>query len=164
MTRGTPRRHDGHVGRTHAGARARTRVPQTGTDARDAPRHGVLRRASSKRTHRANTGRRGIMPNGQIAGCDAVVERTAAHDAVAVRATPDAAALPPTAAITVDGVAGVQPAIVAGRPLWRLRWTRGRRRRFRSHRTQEHRAHVVASRQTGTCSGFFTTEHSYCFI
>lgn len=135
-----------------------------------APSH-TLTHAHSHTPHK-HAARRGIMPNGQIAGCDAVVERTAVAAFTANRHRRRGGI---TLYITVSGggVCGTSPpARVAGHfpggvsiVRWRRRQHEQRQRqwkrwwpwtvvqlRWRSRNyAQEHRTHAVAARQTGTC-------------
>lgn len=149
-----------------------------------AHRHRATSRAHTH-TDRVNARRRpGIMPNGQTAGRDAVVERTAAAyrdrcsttDTVASVTTDSViAAAPPSAPATmargsrsaVVPVIGVQVrcvvAAIRERPSqlpsrrWRLPRTVRRRcvrLRIRGHQAQEHRTYSIATCQTGTCAVF----------
>lgn len=129
----------------------------------------ALSHAHSHTPHE-HTARRGIMPNGQIAGCDAVVERTAV---AAFTANCHRRRGGITLHITVSGggVCGSSPpARVAGhftggvsiircrlrqheQRQWKRWWpwtVLPLRWRCRNY-AQEHRTHAVAARQTGTC-------------
>lgn len=102
------------------------------------------------------------MPNGQIAGCDAVVKRTAAayrdrrpRGTIAVDANVVADdTVPAPSMARSDGVPGSRGRQAAPWPRRAMRRRRIRLRRRRD-RTQEHRTHAVAARQTGTSTSLY---------